>query len=134
MHYIEEKFKTIIVSKAMRRSVSLATFLLIIFNSFFRYSFTKGICHLSLPPDGQLLEGEQKSLCLKFSESIGREENFWEGELSNQAKSSYLSKIISAVDRGESQPNIIFNLIQILKVSSTRIKYSSFSQDVRHHL
>ena len=81
-----------------------------------------------VPPDGQLLEGEQKPLCPKFSKFIGREENFWEGELSNQAKSSYLSKIISAVDRDESQPNIIFNLIQILKISSTRIKYSSFSR------
>ena len=35
-------------------------------------------------------------------------------------------QIISAIARDESQPNIIFNSIQILKISSTRIKYSSF--------
>ena len=76
----------------MRHTVSPDTFLLIIFNSFFRYSFSKGICHLSCTcTDGQLLEGEQIPLCPKFSKFIGREENFWEGELSNQAKLSYLS-------------------------------------------
>ena len=77
MHCIEEKFKTIIVSNVMRHTVSPDTFLLIIFNSFFRYSFSKGICHLSCTcTDGQLLEGEQIPLCPKFSKFIGREENF----------------------------------------------------------
>ena len=134
MHYIEEKFKTIIVLNGMRavfRSLpSCWSFLIHFFGTLLpRVSAT-----CPVPPDGQLLEGEQIPLCPKFSEFIGREENFWEGELSNQAKSSYLSKIISAVDRDDLPPNIIFNPIQILKISSTRIKYSSFSQDVHHHL
>ena len=76
MHYIEEKFKTIIVSKAMRRSVSLATLLLIILIHFFGTLLPRVSTTCPVPPDGQLLEGEQKSLCLKFSEFIGREENF----------------------------------------------------------
>ena len=105
MHYIEEKFKTIIVLNGMhavfRSLPSCWSFLIHFFGTLLpRVSAT-----CPVPPDGQLLEGEQIPLCPKFSKFIGREENFWEGELSNQAKSSYLSKIISAVDRDDLQPN-----------------------------
>ena len=57
MHNIKEKFKIIIVPNRMRYSVSPNNSLLIIFQFIFSLLFP-----LSLPPDGQLLEGAQKSL------------------------------------------------------------------------